>query len=296
MLREQLIVRKSMARRPYLPALMAGNHVNMHVKYDLARRGAIVHLHQNAVGRERFLCSLRDPLRGRKNAGHRIPRQRQEIRRRRFRQHKGMPVGPRHHVHDRQDMLVLVNPVAFGLARKDARKDVARIVSHKDEPAYHSAFVPIMPQRRRKNISDLWDPANHCFVCGPSNPGGLRVRFRLDGEDGEQVCRAEFIPGPTHVGYSNMLHGGILYSLLDDVMANWSFLQGLRAHTARCEVRYREAVPMSVSLRLEGRLLRRRGRMLEMEGKAFRDDNGALAAAAHARFIEVPSGPAKARR
>ena len=41
-----------------------------------------------------------------------------------------------------------------------------------------------------------------------------------------------------------MLHGGILYSLLDDVMANWSFLRGQRAHTARCEIRYRDVVPM----------------------------------------------------
>lgn len=148
-----------------------------------------------------------------------------------------------------------------------------------------------MPQRRRKSISELWDPANHCFVCGPSNPGGLRVRFRLEEEDGEQVCRAEFTPGPTHVGYSDMLHGGILYSLLDDVMANWSFLQGLRAHTARCEVRYRDAVPMGVGLKLEGRLLRRRARMMEMEGKAFRDDTGALVATAQARFMEARSGP-----
>ena len=144
---------------------------------------------------------------------------------------------------------------------------------------------------QEKNISDLRDPANHCFVCGPSNPGGLRVRFRLEEEDGAQVCRAEFTPGPTHVGYSDMLHGGILYSLLDDVMANWSFLQGFRAHTARCEVRYRDAVPMGVGLRLEGRLVRRRGRMMEMEGRAFRDDNGALAATAQARFMRAGGWP-----
>ena len=109
----------------------------------------------------------------------------------------------------------------------------------------------------------------------------------MEKEGGEQVCRAEFKPGPTHVGYSDMLHGGILYSLLDDVMANWSFLRGQRAHTARCEVRYRDAVPMGVGLKLEGRLLRRRGRMMEMEGKAFRDDNGALVATARARFMST---------
>ncbi len=140
-----------------------------------------------------------------------------------------------------------------------------------------------------KNAGGLRDSANRCFVCGPGNPGGLGVRFRLEESDGERVCRAEFTPGPTHVGYSDMLHGGILYALLDDVMANWGFLQNLRVHTARCEVRYRDAVPTGVRLKLEGRLVRRRGRMIEMEGRAFRDDNGALAATARARFM-TPGG------
>ena len=150
-----------------------------------------------------------------------------------------------------------------------------------------NAVPRTQPQPMKNEVADLRDPANHCFVCGPSNPGGLQVRFRLEKGDGELICRAEFTPGPTHVGYSDMLHGGILYSLLDDVMANWGFLQGLRAHTARCEIRYRDAVPMGVGLKPEGRLLRRRGRMMEMEGKAFRADTNALAATAQARFMEI---------
>ena len=32
---------------------------------------------------------------------------------------------------------------------------------------------------------------NNCFVCGPTNPIGLRIKFRIDGD----VCRGEFKPG-----------------------------------------------------------------------------------------------------
>jgi hypothetical protein len=32
-----------------------------------------------------------------------------------------------------------------------------------------------------------------------------------------------------------MTHGGLIYSALDDVMANWLFLQGARGHTAKCD-------------------------------------------------------------
>ena len=35
---------------------------------------------------------------------------------------------------------------------------------------------------------------NNCFVCGPSNPIGLRIKFRIDGD----VCRGEFRPGENH--------------------------------------------------------------------------------------------------
>ena len=56
--------------------------------------------------------------------------------------------------------------------------------------------------------------ANNCFVCGPTNPVGLQIDFRMDGD----VCRAAFTPGENHVGWENMLHGGIMYSALDDVM------------------------------------------------------------------------------
>ena len=64
--------------------------------------------------------------------------------------------------------------------------------------------------------------ANHCFVCGPTNSQGLRIEFRLDGD----VCRAAFVPGEYHVGWDQTVHGGIIFCALDDVMANWLFLQG----------------------------------------------------------------------
>jgi len=125
--------------------------------------------------------------------------------------------------------------------------------------------------------------ANHCFVCGPDNPRGLNIEYRMDGD----VCRATFIPGKHHVGYDDMAHGGIIYSVLDDVMANWLFLQGIRAHTAKSEIRYRRAVPLGTELRLEGRLVKRKGRMAILEGKADQASNGETVADAQASFMIV---------
>jgi acyl-coenzyme A thioesterase PaaI-like protein len=125
--------------------------------------------------------------------------------------------------------------------------------------------------------------ANTCFVCGPSNPIGLKLSFRLDGN---RVCRSEFTPGPHHGGYDQVTHGGILFSVLDDVMANWFFLQGARAYTARCEIRYRQPVPIGTHLRLEGRQVRQRGPVGYMEGRALLAD-GTVVAEAEGTFMVV---------
>ena len=125
--------------------------------------------------------------------------------------------------------------------------------------------------------------ANQCFVCGPDNPLGLRLAFRIDGD----VCRAAFTPGPFHCGYDNLVHGGIVFSALDDVMANWLFLQGSRGHTARCEIRYREPVELGDELLLEGRLIRRKGRLAVLSGTATRVSDNTLVAEAEGTFMVV---------
>ncbi len=130
-------------------------------------------------------------------------------------------------------------------------------------------------------MNPLASTANRCFVCGPGNPVGLNVRFRLDGK----ICRAEFTPGDGHMGYDGVTHGGILFSLLDDVMANVIFLRGERCYTARAEVRYRAPLPVGTPVRLEGRQQRRKGRLAVIEGRVLRVDNGEVVAEATGSFM-----------
>ncbi len=125
--------------------------------------------------------------------------------------------------------------------------------------------------------------ADGCFVCGLKNPIGLKIAFRMDGD----VCRAEFTPQSAHQGYDGITHGGIVFSILDDVMANWLFLQGFRAYSARSEIRYRAPLPVGVPLLLEGRLKKKRGKFVLLVGKAMRAEDGRPVAEAEAMFHVV---------
>lgn len=123
--------------------------------------------------------------------------------------------------------------------------------------------------------------ANQCFVCGPANPIGLGVRFRLE----DDICRAEFTPEPKHMGYTDVTHGGIVFSLLDDVMANWMWLQGEHAFTAKADIRYRAELPVGTPVQLEGRCVKRKGRLAVMEGTVTGTEDGFVYAEATGSFM-----------
>ncbi|MFT7688510.1 MAG: acyl-coenzyme A thioesterase PaaI-like protein [Candidatus Azotimanducaceae bacterium] len=130
-------------------------------------------------------------------------------------------------------------------------------------------------------MNDLRNDANHCFVCGPNNSIGLNLAFRIE----DNVCLSEFTPLDIHCGYSGVTHGGIIFSVLDDVMANWIFLQGKKAFTAKCDIRYKDALPTGTPVRLEGRCIKQRGRLVVMQGKMIRQDNNETVAETEASFM-----------
>lgn len=131
------------------------------------------------------------------------------------------------------------------------------------------------------HMNDMRSDANKCFVCGPGNSNGLKLVFRIE----DDICRSEFTPADIHCGYDGVTHGGIIFSVLDDVMANWIFLKGIRAYTAKCDIRYKDSLPTGVAVALEGHCIKQRGRLIVMRGRMIRIDNNELVAETQASFM-----------
>lgn len=125
--------------------------------------------------------------------------------------------------------------------------------------------------------------ATMCFACGPDNPIGLQIRFHFDGKK----CTGEFVADENHVGYENTVHGGIIYSCLDDVMANVLYLQSIKAHTARCEIRYRQALEVGQKIRLTGWIESERRRLIVLKGEARLAGDDTLVADCEASFMKA---------
>jgi len=122
-------------------------------------------------------------------------------------------------------------------------------------------------------MSAVIEAAPMCF--------GLKIHFKFDGE----VCTAEFTPNENHVGFQDTVHGGIIYTALDDVTANILYQQGRKAHTARCEVRYRQPARVGEALKLKGWIESERRRLIVLKGEVRRAADDTLVADCESSFM-----------
>lgn len=125
---------------------------------------------------------------------------------------------------------------------------------------------------------------DYCFCCGKDNPGGLHLQ--IESRPGGGVC-CEFTPGPGLQGYREVVHGGILSTLLDELMAH-AALRAVDRHsaTARIQVTFRKPALTGRKMRIEGEVVRSGGRRIITTGRIFNDENEILAEA-EALFLQV---------
>ena len=128
-------------------------------------------------------------------------------------------------------------------------------------------------------------PHTHsCFVCGESNPLGLKVRFQTDGH----VVQARFVPRTEHIGFQQTIHGGIISTLLDDIMVWACAVQtGRFAYCAELNVRFQSPVRPGMEILATAELMaNRRNKLFEAKGE-LRDPKGVLLASATGKFLPL---------
>ena len=125
-----------------------------------------------------------------------------------------------------------------------------------------------------------------CYVCGKDNPQGFRLDFK---HPAKGVPQAEVVISKEHQGYRGIVHGGMVTMLLDEMMVNLAWLEGLPAVTVELSVRLKRAVPVGQKVLLEGLLEREEGRLLRMKASA-KSPKGELYATAAGKCLRLPAG------
>ncbi len=125
---------------------------------------------------------------------------------------------------------------------------------------------------------------NHCFGCGGANARGMQLTFEQD--DAARRIRGSFRLSADYQGGTGFVHGGIVATLLDEVMAKVSRFEGDHAVTGELTVEYVKPVPVDRDLLVEGWEIERNGRNLLRQGE-IRDASGALLARGKGRFVQI---------
>jgi acyl-coenzyme A thioesterase PaaI-like protein len=127
---------------------------------------------------------------------------------------------------------------------------------------------------------------HHCFACGELNEHGLQLQLHASPEG----SWTELVLAPRFQGWEAVAHGGIVCTILDEVMA-WSVIgRGTWGVTARLNVAFRRPIPTGTAIRAEGWVVELHRRASRTAGHVLDAANGDVLATAEATFAAVPEG------
>jgi len=123
-----------------------------------------------------------------------------------------------------------------------------------------------------------------CFVCGESNSIGLKIRFETDGA----VVRARFVPAPEHIGFKGTVHGGIIATLLDEIMV-WACAVNTQrfAYCAELNVRFLSPLRPGEEVLASAELVsNKRNKLFEARGE-LRTPAGMVLATGTGKYLPI---------
>jgi uncharacterized protein (TIGR00369 family) len=125
---------------------------------------------------------------------------------------------------------------------------------------------------------------HNCFACGTLNAHGLQLELHAAGDR----CWVELTLPERFEGWEGIAHGGIVATLLDEVMA-WALIDHDQwGVTARMSIDFKRPVPVGRPIRAEGWVVSARRRLVEAEGVVLDALDGTELAHGTATYVGAP--------
>lgn len=138
----------------------------------------------------------------------------------------------------------------------------------------------------RKKVTNPYNQGeNPCFGCSDKNPIGLKLKF----EESEKLLHARWSPEEQYQGYINILHGGIIATLMDETSA-WciNVKAGKAGVTSEIKIKYLKPVFVNRGdITLEAGIIENRPGHIAVHCSLF-DSSGNLCAESESLFFVYP--------
>jgi uncharacterized protein (TIGR00369 family) len=145
------------------------------------------------------------------------------------------------------------------------------------------------PAERERRLRDPLGPfefePHRCFACGELNTHGMQLQLHTSPDGSWTELRVD----PAFQGWEAVVHGGIVCTILDEVMA-WAVIgQGTWGVTARLNVAFRKPIRTGQAIRAEGRVVQHDRRAVRAEGRVIDAASGEILATGESTFVAVPA-------
>ena len=116
-----------------------------------------------------------------------------------------------------------------------------------------------MAAKQQKSITTT----DMCFACGKDNPHSLKLKVEWDGK----TAKAKFTPNEFHQGFAGIVHGGVISTILDELMGQAAYRAGIKCVTGTMLVKFKRPLSVGEPVIVSASVTREVRRLVEIEAK-----------------------------
>lgn len=109
----------------------------------------------------------------------------------------------------------------------------------------------------------------YCFGCSQTNPIGLQLKF----DHSNNSTTTQWTPTREYEGFPGVLHGGIISTIIDEVMAKAIEHKNIYAVTVEMNVKFIKKTPIDKPLTAKAVLIKKRRKVLLLKAEILNEAN-----------------------
>jgi len=123
----------------------------------------------------------------------------------------------------------------------------------------------------------------YCIACGDKNPIGMKLKFELK----KDYIEAFYSFPKEFQGYADIVHGGMIALLLDEIMVNLP-LRKLNVPVVSGEIKVKFRKPLKILEKVKARvyMVKQKSRVFIVRGEVIRESDKALIAESEAICVK----------
>lgn len=122
-------------------------------------------------------------------------------------------------------------------------------------------------------------------MCGRDNPHGLQLRLAVD--DASGAVSVDVAPGAHHIGFTGIVHGGLIATVADEAMVWAATWAGRRfCYCGEMTIRFRRPASPGMKLRFEATVDAARSRLITTTYRCL-DESGQELSSGSGKYVPL---------